>query len=153
MRRIIVSNLVSLDGFFEGPNKELDWFMPDEEFLDYAKEMLRSADCLLFGRLTYQHMANYWPTAPAGEIADRMNSLPKIVFSRTLRTVEWKNSRLAEGTLVEEIARLKERPGMDVVILGSASVASALLQQGLIDEYRIILHPVSSARALRYSRT
>jgi dihydrofolate reductase len=142
MRRIIVSNLMSLDGFFEGPNHELDWFVVDEEFFEYARDMLRSVDTILFGRKTYQHMANYWPSAPAEEIADQMNNLPKIVFSGTLQSAEWKNSILVKSDAAAEILRLKQLPGKDMVILGSASLASFLLQRGLIDEYRVILNPV-----------
>ena len=142
MRKVIVSNLMSLDGFFEGPNHELDWFVVDEEFFAYARDMLRGVDTILFGRKTYQHMADYWPSAPREEIADQMNNLPKIVFSRTLESVEWQNSTLVKNDAVAEISKLKQLPGKDMVILGSASLASFLLQRGLIDEYRVILNPV-----------
>jgi dihydrofolate reductase len=142
MRKVIVSNLMSLDGFFEGPNHELDWFVVDEEFFEYARDMLRGVDTILFGRKTYQHMADYWPSAPAEEIADQMNNLPKIVFSRTLESAEWQNSTLVKNDAVAEISKLKQLPGKDMVILGSASLASFLLQRGLIDEYRVILNPV-----------
>jgi dihydrofolate reductase len=142
MRRLIVSNLVSLDGFFEGLNKELDWHVVDEEFFAYAKDMLRDADTLLFGAATYELMAAYWPTAPPDEIADKMNTLPKVVFSRTLKNVTWNNSRLVSTDIQEEILKLKEKPGRDIVILGSAQLASFLLPLGLIDEYRVILNPV-----------
>jgi dihydrofolate reductase len=142
MRKVIVSNLMSLDGFFEGPNHELDWFVVDQEFFEYARDMLRGVDTILFGRKTYQHMADYWPSAPADEIADQMNNLPKIVFSRTLESAEWQNSTLVKNDAVAEISKLKQLPGKDMVILGSASLASFLLQRGLIDEYRVILNPV-----------
>jgi dihydrofolate reductase len=142
IRKVIVSNLMSLDGFFEGPNQELDWFVLDEAFFEYARDLLRSVDTILFGRSTYQHMANYWPSAPADEIADKMNGLPKVVFSRTLKAVEWNNSRLVRGGAVDEVRKLKQAPGGDMVILGSATLASSLLQAGLIDEYRVILNPV-----------
>ncbi len=130
MRRVIVSNLMTVDGYFEGPNHAFDWFVPDEEFLEYAKNMLRSADLLIFGRRTYQFMASYWPTAPADEIEDKMNNLEKIVFSRSLGNVEWKNAKLAKENLAEEISKLKRLPGKDMVVLGSASIASALLEEG-----------------------
>jgi dihydrofolate reductase len=133
---------MSLDGFFEGPNHELDWFVVDEEFFAYARDMLRGVDTILFGRKTYQHMADYWPSAPAEEIADQMNNLAKIVFSRTLESVEWQNSTLVKNDAVAEISKLKQLPGKDMVVLGSASLASFLLQRGLIDEYRVILNPV-----------
>ncbi len=142
MRSLIVSNVMSLDGFFEGPNHDLDWSVVDAEFFEYAKDMLRGADAILFGRKTYEHMANYWPTAPADEIADQMNNLPKIVFSKALKNAEWKNSTLVKSDIAAEISRLKQLPGKDMVILGSASLASFLLQLGLIDEYRVILNPV-----------
>jgi dihydrofolate reductase len=142
MRRLIVSNVMSLDGFFEDSNKKLDWFVVDEEFFDYAREMLRSVDTILFGRATYEHMAAYWPSAPPDEIAEKMNNLPKVVISRTLQQADWNNSMLVKGDLAEEIANLKQLPGKDIVIFGSAMLASSLLQMGLIDEYRIILTPV-----------
>ncbi len=142
MRRVLVSNLMSLDGFFEGANKELDWFSPDEEFFEYARGMLRSVDTILFGRSTYQHMAAYWPFAPAEEIADKMNGLPKVVFSNSLDTAVWSNTRLVRGDAAEEVAKLKRAAGGDMLILGSAALASSLLQAGLIDEYRVILAPI-----------
>ena len=146
MRKVIVSNLASLDGFFETPDKKLDWFVTDAEFFDYAKAMLHTADTLLFGRATYELMAGYWPTAPADEIADKMNNLPKIVFSRTLQKVAWNNSRLAEKNPQEEVSKLKNQHGRDIVVLGSATVASSLLMAGLVDEYRVILQPVLIGR-------
>lgn len=142
MRKVIVSNVMSLEGFFEGPDKGLDWFAVDEEFLEYAKDLLRSVDTILFGRLTYEHMANYWPSAPVDEIADKMNNLRKVVFSKTLQKAEWNNSRLVKGDIGEEISKLKQRPGKNMVIFGSAELASYLLRLGLIDEYRVILSPV-----------
>jgi dihydrofolate reductase len=142
MRRVIVSNLVSLDGFYEGPNHELNWHVVDDEFFSYAKAMLREADTLLFGAATYKMMAAYWPTAPRDEIANQMNGLPKIVFSKTLKSTDWNNSKLLSGDAAEEISRLKHLSGKDLVILGSAHLASSLLGQGLIDEYRVILNPV-----------
>jgi dihydrofolate reductase len=146
VRRVIVSNVASLEGFFETPAKTLDFVVLDQEFSDYAKAMLRAADTLVFGRATYQRMARYWPTAPVDEIATQMNNLPKVVFSRTPQTVEWNNSRLAKNNLQEEVSNLKKQPGKDLVVLGSAIVASSLLQAGLVDEYRVILQPVLLGR-------
>ncbi len=142
MRKIIVSNLASVDGFFEGPSKELDWHVVEEEFLEYAKDMLRKADLLLFGATTYKLMAAYWPTAAPDEIADQMNNLPKIVFSTILKEVEWNNSRLVSTSIQEEVSKLKQQTGKDIVVLGSAKLASSLLQWGLVDEYRVIVNPV-----------
>jgi dihydrofolate reductase len=142
MRKVIVSNLASLDSYFEGPNNELDWFVVDEEFFAYARGLLRTADTLLFGRATYEHMAGYWPSAPRDEIADKMNHLAKVVFSMRSPTLNWNNSRFVSGDAVEEVARLKQEPGGNMVVFGSAALASSLLQAGLIDEYRVILQPV-----------
>jgi dihydrofolate reductase len=150
MRKVILSNMVTLDGFFEGPNKELDWHIVDEEFNQYATDLLSNVDALLFGRLTYQLMADYWPAATTNpltskgdlEIADKMNNLPKIVFSKTLQEVKWNNSRLVKENIAEEILKMKQQPGKDMVIFGSGSIVSTLLQLGLIDEYRIIVNPV-----------
>lgn len=142
MRRVIVSNLMSLDGYFEGPHHEIDWFSPDEEFFEYARQMLLSVDTILFGRATYEHMAAYWPHAPADAIEEKMNGLAKIVFSRTLGVANWNNSRLVRSDAGQEIAKLKQEPGRDMVILGSAKLASSLLEAALIDEYRVILKPI-----------
>ncbi len=142
MRKVIVSNVASLDGYFESRSKELDWVVTDAEFFEYAKGLLRTVDTLLFGRATYLHMASYWPTAPVDEIAEKMNNLPKVVFSKTLLKAEWNNSRLVANNIEEEVSRLKGQPGKDMVIFGSAMLASSLLQWGLVDEYRVILQPV-----------
>jgi dihydrofolate reductase len=146
MRKIIVSNLMSLDGFFEGPLHELDWFVFDQAAFQYSAELLNAVDTILFGRVTYQYMAAYWPSAPSDAIADKMNSLPKVVFSSTLQNLEWTNSRLATGNAAEEVSRLKQQPGRDMVVLGSAKLASSMLQAGLVDEYRVLLAPVLIGR-------
>ncbi|MEO6812489.1 MAG: dihydrofolate reductase family protein [Ginsengibacter sp.] len=144
MRKIIVSNLMSLDGFFEGTNKELDWFVVGEEFFEYARELLNSVDTILFGRVTYQMMASYWPDATDNDavITHKMNHLTKIVFSKTLKRVDWNNSKLAKEDIVPEVTRMKEEEGNDIVIFGSGTIVSQLSEVGLIDEYRIILNPV-----------
>lgn len=142
MGKVIVSNVASLDGFFETPDRKLDWVVTDAEFFEYAKGLLRTVDTLLFGRATYQHMASYWPSAPADEIADKMNNLPKIVFSKTLQTADWNNSRLVKNDIQGEVSKLRKQPGKDMVVFGSATLASFLLQRGLVDEYRVILQPV-----------
>jgi len=146
MRKIIVSNYITLDGFFAGPNGEFDWFVWDEETAEYSKSLLKSIDTILFGRVTYELMAGYWPTAspPAEDpvIIDAMNNLPKIVFSKTLDKVEWKNSRLVKENIAGEVATLKQQPGKDMVIYGSGGIVTTLTQLGLIDEYRIFVNPV-----------
>ena len=151
MRKIIVSNLVSLDGFFEGSNRELDWFIAaDEDFFDYARDLLRSVDTILFGRMTYQLMAAYWPTATDNDpvITHKMNNLSKIVFSKTLSAtdpiaIRWNNSRLIKEDISEEVSQLKQQPGKDMVIFGSDGLVSTFSQLNLIDEYRLIVNPVA----------
>ena len=146
MRKVILFNLVTLDGFFEGSNGEIDWHNVDEEFNEFAVHQVSTADGLIFGRVTYELMASYWPT-PAAQAADpivaeKMNTMPKIVFSRTLNTVEWNNTRLVKGDAAEEISKIKQQPGRDLLIFGSADLASNLTNLGLIDEYRIMVNPV-----------
>jgi dihydrofolate reductase len=150
VRKIIVSNYVSLDGFFAGPEGEIDWFVWDEETAENSKELLGSIDTILFGRVTYELMASYWPTAspPADDpvIIEAMNNLPKIVFSMTLEKVGWNNSRLVKDNIAEEISKMKQQAGKDMVIFGSGSIVSTLAQLGLIDEYRIFVNPIVLGR-------
>jgi dihydrofolate reductase len=146
MRKVIVSIMVTLDGYFEGPTKEIDWHNVDEEFNEYAINLLNSVDVLLFGRITYELMASYWPTPSATTndpiVAEKMNSLHKIVFSTTLQKADWNNTRLVKERIAEEILKLKHQPGKDFVIFGSGSIVSTFTHLGLIDEYRIIVNPV-----------
>jgi dihydrofolate reductase len=141
MRKLFFQMMVTLDGYIEGPNHELDWHVVDEDFFAYVTEMLGSIDAILLGRVTYEMFAAFWPTATSGE-ARAMNELPKIVFSRTLQSVAWRNSRLVTGDAAEEIARLKRQPGKDLAIFGSNALAASLAPLGLIDEYRIFITPV-----------
>ena len=153
MRKIIVSNYVSLDGFIAGPDGEIDWFVWDEEMAEYSRDLLSSIDTLLFGRVTYDVMAGYWLAAsPPTEdpiIIDAMNNLPKIVFPRTLERADWKNTALVKQINKEEILKMKQsRQGQDkdMVIFGSGSLVSAFSRLGLIDEYQIIVNPVVLGR-------
>jgi dihydrofolate reductase len=146
MRKVIFFMLTTLDGFYEGPNGEIDWHSVDEEFNQFAIDQLNSVDVLLFGRVTYALMASYWPTPAATTndpiVADKMNHLPKIVFSKTLSAVDWENTRLVKENAAEEILKLKRQPGKDLIIFGSSDLAVTLIRQGVIDEYRIMLNPV-----------
>jgi dihydrofolate reductase len=150
MRKIIAFENISLDGYFAGPNGETDWFEAsrgkDAGIRDYVNDSVNSVDTLLFGRLTYELMASYWPTADAMKnepfFAEIMNKLPKIVFSRTLDKVDWHNARLVKDNIEEEIEKMKNQLGKDMLILGSGSIVSAFSQRGLIDEYKIMVNPV-----------
>src|SRR5438067_8189322 len=127
MRKVFLFMMVTLDGFFEGPNQEIDWHNVDEEFNEFAIQQLNEVDTLLFGRVTYQLMASYWPAPIALEsdpiVADKMNAVPKIVFSKTLDKAEWVNSRLVKENVAEEIAKLKQQQGRDLAIFGGATLA------------------------------
>jgi dihydrofolate reductase len=146
MRKLYLFDMITLDGFFEGPNREIEWHNVDEEFNDFAIEQLGSTDILLFGRVTYELMAGYWPTATAIKndptIAGRMNSISKIVFSKTLQQADWHNTRLIRENPAGEISILKQQPGKDIAIFGSAELATGLRELDLIDEYRIMVNPV-----------
>lgn len=144
MGKLIMWNLVTLDGFFEGHKSwELDWheYVWGEELEQLSIEQLRTAGLLLFGRVTYQGMASYWPSA-TGVVAELMNSMPKIVFSTTLEKAEWSNTRLVRGRAEDEVVRLKQRPGKDAFVFGSADLCAALMRKGLIDECRLAIVPV-----------
>jgi dihydrofolate reductase len=146
MRKLIVFNLVTLDGYFAGRGGDISWHNVDAEFNEYAIEMVKAGNTLLFGRITYELMASFWPTPEAIKndpiVAERMNNLPKIVFSRTLDKVDWNNTRLVKANMLSEIRKMKQESGNDMAILGSGSIVSQLAQQGLIDEYRIMVNPV-----------
>jgi dihydrofolate reductase len=141
MKRLITWNMVTLDGFFAAPDGNLDWFVFDDELERYIKETQPEVGTLLFGRVTYQMMAAYWRTAE-GEIATFMNGAQKYVFSRTLDSVEWNKTTLVKGDAVETVRKLKQQPGKDNFVFGSADFSATLMRHGLIDEYRIGLNPV-----------
>ena len=119
MRKIIFQNLTSLDGYYEGPNREIDWHNVDAEFNDFAISFLNTVDTLLFGRVTYELMASYWPTPGALKndpvVAERMNNISKIVFSKTMKKADWNNTRLVSGLISAEIVKLKQQPGKDLL--------------------------------------
>ncbi|PWU47507.1 riboflavin biosynthesis protein RibD [Micromonospora globispora] len=146
MRKIFSFLVTTVDGYYEGPNQEFDWPVVDDEFNEFSERQLDGVDILLFGRVTYQGMAAYWPTRAAQEddrrIAARMNNLSKIVVSRSLDKAEWANTRLVKGDVAEEINVLKRQPGKDIAILGSSSLTLSLLQLRLVDELRIMVMPV-----------
>src|ERR1700757_4235244 len=152
MRRLIVSNLMSLDGFVSGPKGELDWFVHPgfvkaTEYGDYARGVIRKVDTILLGRLTYEEFASYWPTAKDNDpvITERINNLPKYVFSRSLKQVpwgDWGTARLVREDAATAVTKMKREPGRDIVIYGSATLVSELMKAGLIDEYQLVVFPV-----------
>ena len=150
MRKIIVFNFVSVDGHFADSKGEIEWHNYDDEMGAYSIEQLKSLSALLFGKTTYELMASYWPTADGiesePEVAEIMNTLPKIVFSETLTEVEdgpvWKNVTVLHDIKPEEVLTLKEQAGGDIAIFGSGTIVQQLTNLGLIDEYRLVINPL-----------
>lgn len=138
--------MVSLDGYYEGVQGELDWHRADNEFNDYAVEFLNRVDLLLFGRKTYGIMEAWWPTPMAMEtdpiVAEKMNALPKLVVSRTLEKANWNHTQVLKENVVEEIRQLKKQEGKHMALFGSSELALTLMEHGLIDEYHIFINPV-----------
>jgi dihydrofolate reductase len=147
MRRLAVFNSVSLDGYFVDGNGDMSWaHKNDDEWNAFVAGNASGSGVLVFGRITYEMMASYWPTPMALQnfptVAKGMNDMQKVVFSRTLDQVSWRNTKLLKGDLPTEIRKMKKEPGPDMVILGSGSIVSQLAQQNLIDEYQTALSPI-----------
>jgi dihydrofolate reductase len=159
-RRVVASTFVTLDGYMVGPDEDISWviegFDPEMQ-ADIAEDMSGKADVFVFGRVTYEIFAAYWPNAVPYDEGDELNpsegkedpriigalnDSPKLVFSKTLKTPEWNNTRVVDEGLEDEIRRLKEQPGKGVNIQGSASIVQALARADLIDEYHLYVHPV-----------
>ena len=142
MGSLVMFNMVSLDGFFADKEGGIDWHTTDEEFNDFSIDQLASAGGLLFGRRTYELMAGYWPTATDDTaVAAAMNSLPKWVFSRALHRAEWASTTLIREATPETIAAIKRGQDDDVMLFGSANLARSLIEQGAIDEFRLMVSP------------
>jgi len=153
MRKLIVFNHVSLDGYFVDANGSMSWAKTrkdDAEWNAFVAENASGEGPLLFGRKTYELMIQYWPTPMAAQhdaaVADRMNKLPKVVFSTTLNDVSWSNTKLVKGEMAAEVRKMKEESGDGMTILGSGTLVSQLADEGLIDEYHIVVNPVVLGR-------
>ena len=144
MRKLIMWNIITLDGYFEG---DKNWDLPFHEIVwgpeleKISIEQLNATDYLVFGRVTYEGMAAYWKTA-TGEIAELMNNIPKLVCSRTLNSVDWNNSTLVKGNISTEISKLKAQGGGDMYVFGSANLSETFINDNLFDEYRIGVAPI-----------
>ena len=152
MRKLVWMMSVSLDGYFEGPDHELDWHMVDDELHRHFNAELATMGAFLDGRVTYELMAGFWPTAdadpssgePVAEFARIWRDMPKLVYSRTLEQAGW-NTTIVREVVPEDVQRLKAEPGGDLV-LGGAQLAATFLRLDLIDEYRVYVHPVVIGR-------
>src|SRR5579863_313754 len=142
MRKVIVTEYITVDGVFEEPGMWSFQFW-GEESAKYKYDELFAADALLLGRLTYEGFAKAWPTMKdAGEFGDRMNGIPKYVVSTTLKDLTWNNSHLIQGNIAEEVARLKQMEGQNILVEGSGKLVRTLMQHNLVDEYQFMLYPV-----------
>jgi dihydrofolate reductase len=148
MAKVVVFNSVSIDGYFTGPDGDLSWAhrADDPEWNEFISGNAKGDARLLFGRVTYEMMVSYWPTPMAAQndpvVAEGMNKLPKIVFSRTLSKVTWNNTKLLKGDLAKEVQAMKSGPGDDVMIFGSGTIVAQLARENLIDEYQLITVPI-----------
>ncbi|MGH9907470.1 MAG: dihydrofolate reductase family protein [Pyrinomonadaceae bacterium] len=152
MRKVILQEFLTLDSLAAGPNDNVDYVPAstkgDESFGKEQVKLMNSIDTILLGRVTYQMFAEYWPKVTKGKekaFADKLNSIPKIVFSKTLESApwgDWEEAKVVKNSAAEEIAKLRRQRGKDMVIWGSISLAQSLIKEGLIDEYRLVTCPV-----------
>jgi dihydrofolate reductase len=155
MRKLVVVEFMSLDGVIQAPGdpdedteggfRHGGWQRPyfDDDLGAAAAEGMAATDAHLFGRKTYEKMAAFWPNAPSDDpFAEHLNNAPKYVASRTLQDVEWQNSTLIKGDVAEEVAKLKEQPGKNIGVLGSANLVQTLIKHDLVDEYSLAVYPI-----------
>jgi len=152
MRNVIVSEFLTLDGVMSDPKDEMDWVLSifNKEVGKYESDLYDKVDTLLLGRVTYKIFESYWPSAATNpatpkddvEMAHKINNSAKIVFSRTLEKVEWRNSRLMKEIIPGDILRMKQQSGKDMLIVGSATIVQQFTDLGLVDEYHLLVHPV-----------
>jgi dihydrofolate reductase len=148
MRKIAMFMQISLDGYYADANGDMSWaHKQDAKWNAFTSENASGGGALLFGRVTYEMMASFWPTQAAMQtmplVAERMNALPKYVVSRTLESASWRNSTLVKGDLVSQVRKLKAQGGPDIVTLGSGSVVAQLAEAGLIDSYQVVINPLA----------
>lgn len=146
-RKLTAYNFISLDGYYKGAGGDISWHRHGEEENAFAVEAMKQENILLFGRITYEMMAGYWPTAMAIEndpvVAMAINSARKIVFSASLLSAEWNNTTIVSGDIIDKAKKLKETEGSNLTILGSGSIVSQFTDAGLVDEYQVMVDPVA----------
>ncbi|MGZ5218540.1 MAG: dihydrofolate reductase family protein [Chitinophagaceae bacterium] len=150
MRKIVLFMHTSLDGFVAGPSGEMDWIKVDDEMFDYAGQRTNEADTALYGRVTYQMMEGYWPTAADQPNATKhdiehsgwYNKVAKVILSKTMSGINTPGTKIISGNVINEITRLKQAAGKEVIIFGSPSASHTLMQENLIDDYWLFVNPV-----------
>lgn len=156
MRKLVLFIHTSLDGFVAGPNGEMDWINVDEEIFDFAGQRTNEADTALYGRVTYQMMESYWPTAAQLPTATKhdvehsrwYNRVTKVVLSKTMNEVSLTNTKIIDGNLAAEIVKLKQDAGKDILMFGSPTAAHSLMTEKLIDDYWLFVNPVLLGRGI-----
>lgn len=147
MRQLTVFNQVTVDGFFADVDGDMSWAHKDDaEWRAFAAENASGGGMLLFGRKTYEQMASWWPTAAAKKsmpvVAQRMNDMPKVVFSRTLEKASWNNTTLVKGDVVDAVRAMKSEPGPGMAVMGSGTIVSQLVEAGLVDQLQVVVNPL-----------
>ena len=150
MRKLKLQVQMTVDGYIAGPNGELNWALSnwDNELKKYVGDITEPVDCIVLGRKLAQGFIPHWASHPEQEGADKFNHTAKVVFTKTLEKSEWANTVLAKGDLVEEITRLKQQPGSDIIAYGGAAFVSGLVKHGLIDEYHLFINPTAIGSGL-----
>lgn len=156
MRRLVLFMHTSLDGFVAGPNGEMDWIIVDEEMFDYAGKRTNEADTALYGRVTYEMMESYWPTAAEQPGATKhdiehsgwYNKVTKVILSRTMKGANLPNTKIISDNVSNEIIQLKQAPGQDILIFGSPSAVHSLMTENLIDDYWLFINPILLAQGI-----
>lgn len=158
MRKLVVFLHSSLDGFVEGSQgaMDIDWIAYNNELENFADEVLQTADTIVWGRKTYEMMYDYWPTVPSDKHASEhelkhakwIENVEKVIFSKALNSVDWHNSRLVKKNVKDEIIRMKQQEGKDIVVLGSPRFAHYLMQLDIVDEYKITISPTLIGKGL-----
>ena len=156
MRKLKLQVQISIDGFVAGPNGELDWmtFSWDDKSRAYVNALTDSSDTILLGRKMTDGFVNYWtsvlddPESPEYSFAQKMVNTPKVVFSKTVKESKWANTTLANGDLVEEVGKLKQKDGKDIIVYGGATFVSNLIKENLIDEFHLCINPAAIGSGL-----
>jgi dihydrofolate reductase len=156
MRKLKLQMQITVDGFVAGPNGELDWmtFGEDDQMWEQITELTDSSDTILMGRKMTDGFVNYWtsvldnPESPEYSFAQKMVNIPKVVFSKTVKESKWANTTVADGDLFEEIEKLKQQDGKDIIVYGGAAFVSNLVKENLIDEYYFFVNPVAIGKGL-----
>lgn len=155
MRKLIVKEWITLDGIFDGDTME-EWFSPfqSEERIEYVQSTVQSTDAMLYGRKTYEMLAPYWSKFKNNEmgIAEKLNNVPKYVVSSSLKSANWNNTSIINSNIVEEVSRLKNQPGQQILIDGSATLVQSLMGTALIDEYQFLVHPIVIGKGKKFFR-